>query len=152
MIYGGVGRHEAYLAMYEPYALVSWAQTLFVTELLYGLLFPIVKTAILWLYLRLFHIHTWFRVAANILIAYIWLWAISGISVALAQCRPLAHAWDMSVGGRCIDQLSYYRWISVPNVIHDVVMLVLPLPVVWTLQIGLRQKLALSAVFFIGSM
>jgi hypothetical protein len=47
VVYSGVGNHEAYVLEFEPHALVSWAQTLFATELLYGILFPIEKTAIL---------------------------------------------------------------------------------------------------------
>ncbi|GAP82910.1 putative integral membrane protein [Rosellinia necatrix] len=152
VIYGGVGRHEAYILKYEPHALISWAQTLFVTELFYGIVFPIEKTVILLLYLRLFRIHHWFRLTTYVLITYIWLWGVSEVIVAIAQCRPIAYQWDKTIDGRCIDQLSYYRWVSVPNVIHDVVMLVLPLPIVWNLQIGLRQKLALSGVFLIGSL
>ncbi|KAI1166563.1 hypothetical protein F5B18DRAFT_648628 [Nemania serpens] len=151
VLYGGVGRHEAYVLKYQPHALTSWAQTLFVTELLYGLVFPVEKTTILLLYLRLFRVHRWFRTTTYFLIAYIWLWGISEVIVAIAQCRPVSFQWDKTIQGQCIDQLAYYRWVSVPNVIHDVVMLILPLPVVWILKVDLRQKLALSAVFLIGS-
>ncbi|KAI0478020.1 hypothetical protein F4859DRAFT_520913 [Xylaria cf. heliscus] len=91
VIYGGVGRHEAYVLKYRPHAFVSWAQTLFVTELLYGLVFPIEKTTILLLYLRLFRIHRWFRVTTYLLIAYIWLWGISEVIVAISQCIPIAY-------------------------------------------------------------
>ncbi|KAJ8106144.1 hypothetical protein ONZ43_g7161 [Nemania bipapillata] len=152
VLYGGVGRHEAFVLKFEPHAFTVWAQTLFVTELLYGLVFPIEKTTILLLYLRLFRVHRWFRITTYFLIAYIWLWGISEVIVAIAQCQPIAFQWDKTIeGGKCIDQLAYYRWVSVPNVIHDVVMLIMPLPVVWILKIDLRQKLALSAVFLIGS-
>ncbi|KAI0404425.1 hypothetical protein F4802DRAFT_227587 [Xylaria palmicola] len=152
VLYGGVGRHEKYVLEYQPQALVAWAQTLFVTELLYGLVFPIEKTTILLLYLRLFRIHRWFRITTYVLIAYIWMWGISEVVVAIAQCTPVAFQWDKKIeGGHCIDQLSYYRWVSVPNIIHDVVMLIMPLPVVWTLKLDIRKKLALTGVFLIGS-
>lgn len=130
----------------------AWAQALFVTEFLYGLLIPLVKSSILLLYLRLFSIHHWFRYTTYGLLAYIWLWGISETLVSVFQCKPVAYQWNKELHGKCIDQLSYYRWVSVPNVIHDVVMLVIPAPVVWKLKIDIRQKLALSAVFFIGSM
>ncbi|KAI0842997.1 hypothetical protein F5Y06DRAFT_291986 [Hypoxylon sp. FL0890] len=42
-------------------------------------------------------------------------------------------------------------WVGVPDVIHDIVMLILPAPVVGKLQVRLRQKLALTCVFLIGS-
>lgn len=152
VVYGGVGKHESYILEFEPHAIVSWAQTLFVTEFLYGIVFPLEKTAILLLYLGLFRIHRWFRFTTYFLIAYIWLWGISEVLVAIFQCQPIAYQWNKALDGKCIDQLAYYRWVSVPNVIHDVFMLILPLPVVWSLRVELRQKLALTFVFLIGSM
>ncbi|KAI1142681.1 hypothetical protein F5Y05DRAFT_126815 [Hypoxylon sp. FL0543] len=149
--YGDVGRHIAFVLAYEPEAFVAWAKTLFVVEVFYGVLFPLEKTSILLLYLRLFHVHRWFRFTTLVLIAYIWLWGISELLVAIFQCKPIRYQWDKSIEGHCIDQLSYYRWVSVPNIIHDIAMLVLPAPVVWKLQVRLRQKLALSCVFLIGS-
>ncbi|KAI3317895.1 hypothetical protein HD806DRAFT_355400 [Xylariaceae sp. AK1471] len=151
VVYGGVGRHEAYVLAFEPHALMSWAQTLFVTEVIYGIVFPIEKTTILLLYLRLFRIHRWFRFTTYFLIAYIWLWGISEVLVAIFQCQPIAYQWNKALDGSCIDQLGYYRWVSVPNVVHDVFMLIIPIPVVWNLQVELRQKLALTFVFLIGS-
>ncbi|KAK3945719.1 putative integral membrane protein [Diplogelasinospora grovesii] len=149
---GGVGRHEAYVLQFEPQALKSWAQTLFVTEFLYGLLIPLEKSSILLLYLRLFAIHRWFRITTYVLLAYIWMWGISESLVAIFQCHPVAYQWDKTIqGGTCIDQLSYYRWVSLPNVIHDIAMLILPMTVTWKLQTGIRQKIALSSVFLIGS-
>ncbi|KAJ8126522.1 hypothetical protein O1611_g7115 [Lasiodiplodia mahajangana] len=133
VLYGGVGRHEAYVLKFEPHAFTVWAQTLFVTELLYGLVFPIEKTS---------DTPALFEAIPR----------SPEVIVAIAQCRPVAFQWDKDIeGGQCIDQLAYYRWVSVPNVIHDVVMLIMPLPVVWILKVDIRQKLALSAVFLIGS-
>ena len=39
-----------------------------------------------------------------------------------------------------------------PNLLADVVMLLLPLNMVWKLQVTVRQKLALSGVFLMGGM
>ena len=132
--------------------MMAWAQALFVTEFLYGILIPFEKTSILLLYLRLFRVHRWFRYTSYGLIAYIWAWGISESIVAVVQCMPVEFQWNKSIEGTCIDQLAYFRWVSVPNVIHDVVMLIVPVPIVWNLQIGLRQKFALSTIFAIGSL
>lgn len=129
-----------------------WAQSLFITEFVYGLLIPTEKTSILLLYLRLFNIHHWFRYTTYAMIAYIWAWGVSESIVAVAQCKPVAYQWNKQLDGTCIDQLAYFRWVSVPNVIHDLAMLILPVPVVWQLQIPGRQRLALLALFLFGSM
>lgn len=149
---GGVGRHQAYVLEHEPEAMSAWAKSLFIAQFFYGILIPLAKSSILLLYLRLFSIHAWFRYTTYGLLAYVWLWGISEALVSIFQCHPVAYQWDKKLNGTCIDQLSYYRWVSLPNVIHDVIMLVLPLPVVWKLQTDARRKIALTVVFLIGSM
>ena len=148
-----MGRHEAYVLKYDPKRLVAWAKVLFILEIIYGWVIPMGKTSVLLLYLRLFGIRRWFRYTTWALVVYIWMWGVSEVVVAVVQCQPVAFQWDKSIeGGWCIDQLAYYRWVSVPNLIHDVLMLLLPVPVVWDLRIGWRQKLALSSVFLLGSL
>ncbi|KAK3316402.1 hypothetical protein B0H66DRAFT_604697 [Apodospora peruviana] len=149
---GGVGRHEEYLKEFEPKTLTSWAQTLFVTELLHAPLIALEKSSILLLYRRLFSIQRWFRVTTLALIVYIWLWALSEWLVAIVQCIPVEYQWNKKIpGGHCINQLAYFRWICLPNMLHDVAVLLIPTPIIWKLQTGLRQKMALSVVFVLGS-
>ncbi|KAK2607151.1 hypothetical protein N8I77_005853 [Diaporthe amygdali] len=153
--YGGMGRHEAYVLQYEPEAMVSWAQVLFATSITLGIAIPLEKTSILLLYIRIFRVHHWFRYANYLLIAYIWMWGLSVCLVTILACKPVPFQWEQYAGatdGVCIDQLAFFRWVGPPNIIHDVVMLVIPLPVVWKLQMQLRQKLALSCVFLVGSL
>ena len=135
----------------QPTAMVAWAQALFITEFMYGILIPLEKTTLLLLYLRIFSIHRWFRWTTYGMIAYIWAWGISESIVAVAQCAPVEFQWNKQIEGTCIDQLAYYRWVSVPNVIHDVFMLIVVAPVVWKLKIELRKKIALCSIFLIGS-
>ena len=149
---GGVGRHEAFILEQNPQTLGTWAQTLFVVILLHAPLMALEKTSILLLYRRIFSIQPWFRISTTILIVYIWCWAASEFLVAIFQCKPVAYQWNKELNGTCIDQLAFFRWISVPNLIHDIAMLVLPLPMIWNLQVGTRQKFALSLVFLIGSL
>lgn len=41
--------------------------------------------------------------------------------------------------------------LGVVSVLSDLYLIILPLPAVWSLQLPLRQKLAVSAMFFTGS-
>ncbi|KAI5917608.1 hypothetical protein F4810DRAFT_716267 [Camillea tinctor] len=102
---------------------------------MYAIIFPLEKTSILLLYLRLFRVHRWFRFVAYVLMAYIWMWGVSLILVAIFQCNPLAYQWHKTIDGTCIDQLNFFRWITIPNVVHNVVMLITPTPVIWKLEI-----------------
>ena len=42
--------------------------------------------------------------------------------------------------------------IGVVSLVSDLYLVILPLPAVWQLQLPLRRKLAVSAMFFTGSM
>ncbi|KAH9983959.1 integral membrane protein [Xylariaceae sp. FL0662B] len=152
---GDVGRHTAYVTKFEPEAMVKWGQILFATEIFYGMLFPLEKTSILLLYLRIFYVHRWFRWGTYALIAYIWVWGITEEFIAIFLCKPVAYQWDQyrpdeTPGASCLDQLAYYRWVSVPNVIHDVAMIIVPVPMIWRSKIATRQKLAVSCVFLLA--
>ncbi|KAL8818167.1 MAG: hypothetical protein Q9191_008000 [Dirinaria sp. TL-2023a] len=49
------------------------------------------------------------------------------------------------------DLIGAYRWASLPNLITDIIMLILSLPLVWKLHIGTSQKVGLSLTFLTGS-
>ncbi|KAK9422143.1 putative Integral membrane protein [Seiridium unicorne] len=148
---GGVGRHEQFVLKYMPEAMVHWTQALLVTQCIYGLIFPLEKTSILLLYLGLFRVHRWLRVTVYVMMAYIWMWGISILLVAIFQCTPVASQWDKTIDGTCINQLAFYRWLGIPNAIHDVSMLIVPAPAIWKLQMPRKQKIALTGVFLLGS-
>lgn len=133
--------------------MAKFAQTLFGMEILYTLAIAVEKTSILLLYRRIFGDQHWFKVFIWGMLIYIWLWAMSEFVVTLVQCIPLAYLWDKSLDGACIDQLATYRYIPIPNVIHDVILLALPGPMIWQLpKVSSQQKMALTAVFLIGSL
>ncbi len=80
--------------------------------------------------------------------------AISIFFTTIFQCSPVAYAWNKSVSdhGKCINVVAYFRWISLPNILTDLVMLVLPLPLLWKLHTSLGQKIGLTFIFVIGSL
>jgi hypothetical protein len=73
--------------------------------------------------------------------------------ISIFGCRPLAASSDLRLlsSATCIDQLTKYIALSVLNIIYDVFTLVLPLPVIARLQMPLRQKLSVCAIFATGS-
>lgn len=52
----------------------------------------------------------------------------------------------------CIDANAYYISTSAFNVALDFWILVLPLPVVWSLQLSGRRKVGLNVIFLIGGL
>ena len=56
------------------------------------------------------------------------------------------------VGGSCGDQKMLDIFIGIVNLLQDVVVVVLPMPILWGLQMARSKKVALSCIFGIGIM
>ncbi|KAI9799501.1 MAG: hypothetical protein M1833_004023 [Piccolia ochrophora] len=65
------------------------------------------------------------------------------------QCAPVYYFWDRRNEGECLPIGSLYT-ATFTNIVADLVILVLPLPMVWQLQLRLGQKIALTGIFTLG--
>ena len=151
---GGLGYRQAAIVATEFEKLIHWANFILAAPLLYlaAALFP--KLAILAIYLRIFttrpqHPYRWTCwVLAGILIAT---WFANTLA-AFLMCTPLDFLWDKTINGHCFDIHTYYIWSSLPNILTDVLMLVLPLPLIWKLHTSHNIKIGFIITFAIGSM
>lgn len=120
---------------------------------LYGASVTLSKCAILLLYLRVFTSSVKvFTVATCTIALFVLGTGIATVAGSLLQCKPATLDWNHQASGRCVDPLDFARYIAIPNVISGFAMLILPLPMVWRLNINLQQKIALTATFLHGIM
>jgi hypothetical protein len=68
----------------------------------------------------------------------------------LVPCLPVRAFWDKSVKGKCIGNLPFWYTASALNIVTDVGIFVLPLPVLAKLKLPMRQKVGLMGVLTIG--
>ncbi|PVI02061.1 hypothetical protein DM02DRAFT_627119 [Periconia macrospinosa] len=75
----------------------------------------------------------------------------STVITALAICRPFAFNWDkITITGTCGDLKAYYLSTGVCNLIIDVMIVGLPLPVLSSLQMPRHKKASVIAIFSLG--
>lgn len=74
------------------------------------------------------------------------------ILVLAFQCRPVQYTWDKSIQGICIKTWTFFVAGSVPNVLTDFAILILPLPAVWNLKMGTVQKVSVVGILMLGSL
>lgn len=61
--------------------------------------------------------------------------------------------WNITIkGGHCIDRFKLAVAFNALNVITDVLLWTLPIPVVWNLQMRMRHKIEVLSVFGVGLM
>lgn len=112
----------------------------------------LVRVSMLLFYIQLFRISHW-RIAFWIFIALNVSSLISIIFSALLVCRPIAYTYDKTiVGGYCGDVLKLQLFTAIWNLLMDVAIVVLPMPIVWTLKMRIKKKVGVSFMFGMGIM
>ncbi|KJK78255.1 hypothetical protein H634G_06428 [Metarhizium anisopliae BRIP 53293] len=123
-------------------------------EILRPLALCIVKISVFILYLQLFSVLQWMRIVSITGIVVISLWHLSTCIAFAVMCSPTgsSHLDFLAalVSPMCARTRSLVVTQGVGNVVTDVFLLVLPLPVVWTLHIPLGRKLGVSSMFLVG--
>lgn len=130
-----------------------WAKYLVAIEYVYlgGVNIP--KLAILALYRRLFLPKKGIRLVIHILMGVLIAQTIANLVAASVACVPFAANWEPTLPGAvCINKELFFIWSSFPNIVTDVIMLALPIPVVWNLQTTTRLKIGLTITFAVGSL
>ncbi len=87
--------------------------------------------------------------AAGLLII---LWNTGGVLGALLLCRPIALNWDKTIEGTCGDNRLFYIWLGGINVVVEAVILLLPMPFIFRLQMKTFKKLVVVGLFSVGWM
>ncbi|KAL9118458.1 MAG: hypothetical protein Q9187_004996, partial [Circinaria calcarea] len=107
------------------------------------------KLSVLFLYRRLFPPKN-LRKALIIVGAVVLCYNVAAVFVVIFQCYPIQANWDPTVSGHCINYGHFVLLIGILNILSDVAILSLPLPVLWRLQISRNQKWVLSGIFLLG--
>lgn len=82
--------------------------------------------------------------------SFFWLY---DILVAFLICRPLAFNWDQTIpGGHCGNEMAAYIAAHTINFVLDVSLAILPMPVLWGLQMSTRKKVEISIMFSLGTL
>jgi hypothetical protein len=111
-----------------------------------------IKLSILFVYRDLFYCITWFTRFVHAMMVLCVLFFIGFMIGICLQCTPFEYNYNPSVpGGHCgISRSGGFYVIGSLNLFMDVVLVVMPLPVVWTLKISFLKKLGVSAMFGLG--
>ncbi|KAF7550135.1 hypothetical protein G7Z17_g5908 [Cylindrodendrum hubeiense] len=146
LYFGGVGYHMEQLSKTH---IARLTQSMLAVQGLYGLAMCTSKWSILWMLKRVFAVRM-FWICTWIIIVVQAAWMIMTLLIGLLICRPIQKNWDPTAVGTCGDQIAGYTAVSIVNVIVDVAMCLLPLPVIWGLQVKKPYKMALFGIFGIG--
>ena len=107
------------------------------------------KLSLIFLYRRIFP-NRWLHIVLWVLGGVIICMAIAADCLAVFKCLPLKGIWDHTIKSRCID---FTVWIVIHashNVVTDFMLLCLPMPLVWRLNMSRTRKIQVSGIFALG--
>lgn len=149
--FGGIGRHVAVFE-FDPSVTVRFVKLELAFIYTYVFAVTIPKLAILGLYLRIFPQKP-YRLACYVISGILVASLMANIIMVSVLCIPLKAYWDPHIqGARCISRDALFRYSTLPNIITDICMLILPFPVIWRISISTRDKLGLTLTFCTASM
>ena len=133
----------------ENYHELKFIQCNFVFQLSWAATFPIVKIAVLIFYNRLFprKPFRWIIYGTG---AFLSLMLLCGLLGMVLQCRPTRSIWQPGVEHRCFNQLGFYIAIGSLNLVTDVFVVLMPIPILWSLHLPPTRKSGLVAVFLLA--
>ncbi|KAI4269350.1 MAG: hypothetical protein L6R38_007499 [Xanthoria sp. 2 TBL-2021] len=136
----------------DDYAIII-ATVTFALEITYNLYHLAVKASLLLLYKavltlanRTFRI-AWYAVGSFAAALY-----TACFFASIFQCSPVNYSWEKTQPGHCFDLKTSAIATAALSALSDVSLLVLPIPILWGLQMPLKRKLALISIFSLGGL
>ncbi|KAI1754941.1 hypothetical protein F4782DRAFT_466534 [Xylaria castorea] len=133
----------------------DWLRHFFEIEWL-GLLismvaFTLIKASLVLFYRRIFRGNHFYFIT-TVLLGTIYSWGISFFLAILLQCKPISQALlpPMDRTGSCYSPIPVVEAMAIANLILDIAILAIPQPIVWKLQMPLKQRVAVSFIFLLG--
>ncbi|CAH0027323.1 unnamed protein product [Clonostachys rhizophaga] len=141
----GTGESEV-----NPEQLEYFLKCLYVASISYVVSIVFIKLTILAFYWKLFSVAA--RWPIRILAASVVAWLIAFVYLGAFGCLPIRAQWDVTAmaTAKCVPPKSIYLGASLPNVITDLILVLMPIPYVWRLNIALQQRLILAGLFLLG--
>ncbi|KAI2618107.1 hypothetical protein GGR54DRAFT_184949 [Hypoxylon sp. NC1633] len=146
LLRGGFGKHTPEFTLDEQ---VIMAKLVFVSSIVWLLGNVFCKLSILFLYNRIFTLRP-FRIASYIVIGFTVAYCVSFLGIFVSHCQPVSNSWNPVPGGWCRD-LSAEEFSSTSlSLVIDLIIILLPMRVLWGLQMTVYKRIGLSIMFSIG--
>lgn len=153
---GNLGQHtgirEDGIPVFD-HRLEVFEQIVFATQLTTTLTFGFTKLSVLLFYKRIFK-GTFVKPSVWTMIGVVVVWTLGFFFANLFQCWPLWIDWTKFgfTYQNCINTNAMYLAQAWSDVLTDLIILTLPLPCIWVMQLPARHKAAVSGMFLLGGL
>lgn len=108
------------------------------------------KTTFLLQYRRVFPLPRFQRLC-DVVMAFVLLFGTSQVISSGLRCVPLSNAWDPEHhGGNCVNLVVWWHVNSGVNLATDIIILLMPIPLLVKLPLPRKQRVILIGIFGLG--
>ena len=152
VLLGGFGFHGIDIIMrFGMDTLVTFLKGILAFPIIWSVTICLSKLSVLLMYNNVIAVRK-MTLACRAVGLFIILWNMGGILGALLMCRPFALNWDKTLQGTCGDNQLFYTYLGAINVVAEVVILLMPVPFLYQLQLKTSKKLVVIGLFSVGWM
>lgn len=129
---------------------IDASQFFYLYQICYKLLGGFTKLTFCFLYLRIFN-QKWFH---RLVIAIATTVAAGSLAYAFGTvftCSPVDKAWDRKIPGTCTSNVRFWFSHAAFNTFFDIVIYILPMPMIRTLKLARGQRTGLISIFSLGA-
>ncbi|PGH10707.1 hypothetical protein AJ79_05298 [Helicocarpus griseus UAMH5409] len=132
-------------------ALPGYLKTGYAATVIYMPMAFLVKLALLMIIARVFSPHKKAVIGIYVFLALLFGYYASGFVIKARPCDPVPAYW-LAANGDCLNQATILMCDSIVSVVSDLIILFLPLPLVWSLQMETKKKLRVMAIMGAGGL
>ncbi|KAF2260277.1 hypothetical protein CC78DRAFT_473365 [Lojkania enalia] len=153
-IHGRLGQHQIVdengMPVLDDPEFLVYERTKFAVNILAVVGLGLIKASFLFFYKSIFSVR-YFRWAVYAMLCIVVGWTISYAFANLFTCWPVTALIEPFYGNKCINAVPMWLSVVYTDIIVDVGILVMPIPMVFRLQLPLAQKLGVLGMFFLGA-
>ncbi|KAK7906396.1 hypothetical protein PG985_016402 [Apiospora marii] len=146
----GLGSHIYDIVATDPLLIMDFFKFFYLGVVVYNVSLIFVKLSLFLQYYRLVdqvpRYRPLFLCAGFVVMG----WTVAMVFTMTFICVPVYAYWDKSVPHVCLSDPVMQLTNSVGNIVTDVMLLLLPMPVLWNLRLPPRQKWSVIAIFSLG--
>ncbi|KAI7199854.1 hypothetical protein KC316_g8596 [Hortaea werneckii] len=123
-----------------------------IASILYAPVMMFAKISLLIFYKKLTPAR-WMQITVWTVGAFVLAYTVATVLALLFACTPLEKNWNITIqNGQCINKGGIYLFTAAVNALTDLIILGIPVPMVFHLQMSRAQKMGLLIMFVVGSL
>ncbi|KAF8849059.1 hypothetical protein BDZ45DRAFT_604934 [Acephala macrosclerotiorum] len=108
------------------------------------------KTTLLLIFARVFSPFRKSVIFIYVFISLMFLYYFPVMIIKIKVCTPIEGLWNPDIHAECVNQTELFWTDTIMSATTDLVILLLPIPLVWSLQVPPKKKLRISIILGAG--